>query len=239
MTCTFLIPSYNQLFYLKNLINWIEWYHPDREQYPIVILDNNSNYQPLLNYYFEELNGKVEICMEEKNDCAGNLRKYIDERLKTEWYVIVDPDILPTPNTPYNYLDYFMRAVESGFHHAGFDLVTEDLPSWLEKRDSIIYDENLCRVEKLYFEGIECYRGAIDTTFALFKKSNGGWYAPMSGKDWSNGLRMFKAFHYKWYIDPQKINPELDNYFRTATFRDFTSGISAGKNYFRPSSYEK
>ena len=46
-----IIPVYNQLTYTKNLINWWRWYHTNENKNPIFIVDNNSNYKPLLDFY--------------------------------------------------------------------------------------------------------------------------------------------------------------------------------------------
>ncbi len=229
-----IIPNFNQLFYLKNLVNWWRWMHPNKEEYPIIILDNCSTYQPLLEYYKTV---EAEIINYPINDCATNLRSYL-KGSDFEYYVISDPDILPHPATPHNYLETFKAGIDAGYHHAGFDLIIDDLPDWLHKKDWIISDEKLCLIQKVIFQGYEGYKAAIDTTFCLYKKSNGGWSAPMPGNQWGNGLRLFKAFHMKWYQDGNNLNPELVTYFETANYKDLT-GISAGKNHFRPQQYEK
>lgn len=225
-----IIPNYNQLTYLKNLVLWWKWYYPDNEIY---ILDNASTYQPLLDFYDTV---DFTVVRYSENDCPGNLRKFLDE-VDFEWYAICDPDIMPHPSVPPNFLEIFKNAIEAGYHHAGFDLITDDLPDWLHKKESIIYDENLCRLEAVKFNGYNGFRGAIDTTFCLYRGSNGGWSSPMPAEQWSNGLRLFKAFHFKWYQHKDYINPELDNYFKTSNYRDFTKP-SAGRNYFRPPQYE-
>ena len=54
----------------------------------------------------------------------------------------------------------------------------------------------------------------------------------MNGKDWTNAARLFKAFHFKWYINPDHINPELDNYMRDISMDDKIQG-EYGKHILR------
>ena len=91
-----IIPNFNQLVYLKNLINQWQSYHPD---YDIYVIDNGSTYEPLLDYYNSGI--KAYIVRYKQNDFVGNLRSWIDTN-KPEWYVISDPDISIHPATPPN-----------------------------------------------------------------------------------------------------------------------------------------
>lgn len=226
-----IIPNFNQLTYLQNLILWWRWYYPNN---PIIVLDNASTYQPLLDYYEK---ADFELVRYGVNDCPSNMKKFLEER-DFEWYVICDPDVCPHPGVHPDFLRIFQEAIMAGYHHAGFDLITDDLPDWLHKKAHIVYDESLTRIEKVTFQGLEGYRAAIDTTFCLYWRGNGGWSSPMPANDWTNGLRLFKAFHYKWFQHKDYLNPELVNYFKTSNYRDFTKP-SAGRNYFRPPQFEK
>lgn len=230
-----IIPNFNQLTYLKQLITWWHFYHPE---YPVHIVDNGSTYEPLLKFY--EKNKDVEwikIHRAPENKCAENLTEFLKNRF-FPFYVISDPDIMPHPATPPNFLEVFKSLIDSGFHHTGFDLITDDIPDWCEKRAHIQYDESQIK-SKVDMNGLsfEINRAPLDTTFCLFSSANGGWQAPMNGKDWGNCARVFKAFHLSWYLHPDYINPEMDNYFRTARYRDLTP-VSAGKNNYRPEKYK-
>jgi len=244
MNIPLLIPNHNQFTYLKNLINWFKWYYPNNA---IFIIDNASDYPPLLKFYEEGNKKDFYIFRYEQNDCATNLRKTIDflttNHKEIEYYIISDPDIMPHPNTPPNFLEVFKYAIDNyGFHRAGFGLITDELPDYLHQKSSIVENEKgLLSVPNHIDMGGMIYKGfkaPIDTTFCLYKVSNGGWTAPMNGKDWSNCLRLFNAFHFGWYIHPDYVNAEMDNYFRTSNYRD-GSPISAGKNNCRPAKYVK
>ena len=67
-----IIISYNQLFYLRKLINFL-W---DNEYFEIIIIDNNSTYKPLLEY-FDNIEEKVKIYKLSKNSSVVNCSRQI------------------------------------------------------------------------------------------------------------------------------------------------------------------
>lgn len=235
-----IIPNYNQLTYIKNIINWWQWYNPEQ---PIYILDNNSYYEPLLKYYDEIIKSRpdnISFYAYIKNDCSGNLGGFIDGHIKGQYdyYCISDPDIMIHPNTPPNFLEIFKDLIdEKGYHHVGFNLITNDLPNWLEKKAWIQGNEaELLNNKKEEYMGFSGFRAPIDTTFAMYTTKNSGWHSPMDGESWSNSLRIFNAFHLGWYIHPDFVNAEMDHYFKTAEMHKIGQP-SAGKNNNRPEKY--
>lgn len=233
-TIPLIITNFNQLTYTRNLINWFKWYYPNN---PIVIIDNASTYQPLLDWYKNTgFTGQVDIVMCPFNNAQENLRAYLDYH-KPEWYIVSDPDIMPHPNTPFNFLEIFVSQIEQGVHHIGFQLIIDDLPEWLHKKGWIIGDENLLRNNKVNVEGYEGYKAPIDTTFALYRANNGGWQSPMTAEAWSNSIRLFNAFHLAWYIDGERMPDEMKAYYNNARYREIGKP-SAGLNNYRPKEYE-
>lgn len=243
-----IIPNFNQLTYLRNLVNWFQWYAPESD---IVVLDNGSDYGELMDYYDEvEFNhDSIHVISYPENDFVANLNEFLygkvhptklDKVINSDHYIISDPDIMPHPATPMNFIDIFRHCIDTvGFHHVGFNLISDDLPDWLYKKAHIVYDESqlLTNPTEIYFNGVK-YPGhvaSLDTTFTMFKRSN-GWSAPMSGEDWSSSLRLFRAFHLGWYIDGDRVNPEMDHYFKSSKYREI-GGVSAGKNNNRPAQY--
>lgn len=235
----FIIPNFNQLTYLKNLISQVHWYYPDNWIY---ILDNGSSYKPLLEYYEyiqgnEALNASVSDFS--GNDFIKNLNQFLEDNANEfPYYIITDPDLQIHPATPPNFLEIFKAAIDSyGFHHAGFGLITDDIPSWNPKAGWIQGDEKALLQNPVTIEhegkSYQGFKAPIDTCFAMYKRSNGGWKAPMSGEDWGNSLRLFWAHHLPWYLHKDFLNPEMQNYF--ATCKRFEPGqVSSGKNNYRP-----
>lgn len=227
----FIIPNFNQLSFLRNIVNQILFYYPDSDIY---VVDNGSNYAPLLDFY--NISKRLRVFSYPENDFIGNLSSFITYELQSEYYVITDPDISILPTTPPNFLEVFKAAIDSGFHHAGFGLKTDDLPEWNPKSKWIQGDENalLSVPVTIAHEGKEYkgFRAPIDTTFALYKKSN-GWSAPMTGEAWNNSVRLFEAYHLTWYLHKDYLNKEMKYYFETAKRRELGKP-TAGQNHYNP-----
>jgi len=100
MNIPLLIPSFNQLTYLQNLINWFRFFYKN----DIWILDNASSYPPLLEY-LSYIDGKdnTQVIRFKYNEGRINLKHIIDEQIskKYEYYVISDPDIMPYRKLPH------------------------------------------------------------------------------------------------------------------------------------------
>lgn len=223
-------PNFNQLSFLKNLINQWQFYYPNN---PIVIIDNGSNYEPLLEYYetIGAHNGiRLIRCIE--NEFIKNLSAYLT-REEYEYYVISDCDISIHPTTPPNFLDYFKAVIDAGYHRCGFDLIYDDIPDWNPKKGWIQGDQKELHGETVDVHGYQGYKAPIDTTFCLYSSKNGGWQAPMDGKNWGNCVRLFKAFHLTWYLHKDYMNEEMTHYFSSVKKRD-NSKPSAGVNHFNP-----
>ena len=238
-TIPIIIPVFNQPTYLKNLINWWRWYHPDA---PIYILDNASNSMQLIDFYSEITDRKIQLVRFPENNFIPNMRDFLgsDHMRPYDYYVISDPDIMPHPNTPMNFLQVWLSYMESkNLHRIGFNLITKELPLYLNERQMIIGNEAelLQGREVIAYEGFTGYKAPIDTTFCLYKKANGGWSAPMNGEDWGNCVRLFDAFHLGWYINGDNLNEEMEYYFKSSKYR-VPGEASAGKNNNRPKQFQ-
>jgi hypothetical protein len=203
-------------------------------------LDNGSDYGPLLQYYKDfDTTISVTIIMYSENNCAKNLKEFIETSIKGkyDYYVISDPDIMPHPNTPPNFLEIWKGYIDKGYHRVGFNLITDNLPNWLNEREMIVGNEKeLLRNPVEEYNGHIGFLAPIDTTFAMYSTKNSGWSSPMNSRDWSNSLRIFDAFHLGWYQHPDYVNPEMDHYYRTAKYR-VPGEPSAGKNNNKPRQY--
>lgn len=233
-----IVTNFNQLTYLKNIINWFRWYYPNPVDNPIFIVDNGSTYKPLLEFYNNVI--CPEAILYTENNYRNNLRDFIDKRIKGkyEYYVISDPDIMPDFNTPPNFLEIWKKyLLEYRLHRVGFNLIIENLPKYLHEKDNIYYNERMLLLDTiLVHDGFTGYKAPIDTTFALYSTKNSGWNSPMDGKDWGNSMRLFNAHHLGWYVNPDFLNDEMKYYFETAKYR-IPGMPSAGMNNNRPKKY--
>lgn len=228
----FIIPNFNQLYFLKNLVAQLRWYYPENQIY---VLDNGSTLPELLSYYSECK--EIKVYRYNENDFVGNLSSFIAHEIQSEYYVITDPDLSIPPSTPPYFLEIFKAAIEQGFHHAGFGLKTDDIPKWNPKARWIQGDEKALLQTKQVIEyngqKFEGFRAPIDTTFALYKRGNGGWSAPMTGKAWNNSIRLFEMYHMSWYLHKDYLNDEMKNYFATCRNRELGKP-TAGQNHYNP-----
>jgi hypothetical protein len=234
------IPVFNQLTYTRNLINWFHFYYPNNKIY---IVDNGSTYEPLVQHYLHgtfEFMANVEVFRYKENNFHVNMDAFIKGYIHQnyEHYIISDPDIMPHPSTPGNFLETFKDLITVGYHRAGFGLITDRIT--VHNYQTVINNE-----EELKNGSLEVYhpsgwvgrKSPIDTTFCLYSVSNGGWSSPMNGKDWGNCVRMFEAFHLPWHLDENNLNDEMKYYFEHCN--KFIPGQpSAGANNYRPKQYE-
>ena len=247
-----IIPNFNQMVYTINLVNWWNYYTNNA---PVFIVDNKSTYKPLLIFYKNVKNiwSNVEVIRYRVNNCGKNLTNLIRNKINPhyKYYCISNPDIMPHPTTPENFLDIFKHCIEKyEYHRVGFALRINDLPDYITntqlilKRQSDFYDKR----KRVYVEyGDKNYKGhkaPIDLTFAMYSSENGGWIFPYNSRTkWNNALRLFTAYHLEWYIDPNTRSEETDYYYKTATQREekYITGIKVkGVNSYRPNKkYEK
>ena len=258
MNVPLIIPSFNQFTFLRNLVNWYQYYRPGDD---VWILDQASTYPPLLEWY-GEVDGRhsVHVVRFKENKAKLNLKQFIGEHgAEYPYYIISDPDIMPHPNVPRTFVDAFRHLIETkGFHHVGFCLRINDLPAWLpaQAKDDIMHFEaeywlpngwvtagHWCNPVDVEWEGTKYtgYKIPIDTTFAMYR-SSAGWDSPMPYEWWNNALRIFDAFHLGWYMDPNDCGAEMDNYYRTCKHKveDCTDpDMEALQNNHRPTKYKK
>ncbi len=208
-----IIISFNQLEHLKNLVSFLL----DRNFTNIVIVDNCSTYGPLLDY-FETIKDKVTLERQASNlgyRVFFNSPELIEKYTKG-YYIITDPDILPNPKLPENFLKSFISELGNNFNKVtkvGFALNLQNIPDFYPNKDKVIHWE-----EKYWKDEIkpEIYNADIDTTLALYK--------PLYPKRFKN-VNYYKALrfagnytceHMGWFIDPNDYNNEQRHYFGVA-----------------------
>src|SRR5690606_15636916 len=159
---------------LKMLVAQMKLYCPEN---PIYVIDNGSTYEPLLDYYYWK-NNDFFLYKYPENEFVKNITEFISA-LDSDYFVLSDSDILLHPTVPFNFLEIFKAIIDSGVHHVGFDLIYEDIPKWNPKAEWIKGDERNLHIAPFNFdyngETYSGFRAAVDTTFAMYKKSNGGW----------------------------------------------------------------
>lgn len=198
-----IINNRNRLTTLKQLIEWLEKIGMKN----IYIIDNDSTYPPLLNYY-KSCPHKVFLL----NQNVGHLALWktdIFNQFKSNYYIYTDSDVLPIEECPNDVIAYFLNTLTkySAIEKIGFGLKIDDLPDHYAAKAKVIDWENKFW-KKEVAPGI--FDAAIDTTFAL--------YCPYTnGAQWvSNAYRTggkYIARHLPWYENTSAPTPE-DQYYQ-------------------------
>lgn len=201
-----IINNRNRLSFLKDLINALEV----RGYKNIHIIDNNSNYKPLLEYYKE---CKYNIFRLKEN--VGFLALWKTNIYKSfihDYYVYTDSDVVPINQCPENFLETFWNKMrsEKSIMKIGLSLKIDNLPDYFNKKEEVILWEN----QYYNNETTDGYFiSNIDTTFAL--------YRPFMSQGASR-LKMlrskapFQAAHMPWYNDSNNLNEEEVFYIKNA-----------------------
>lgn len=182
----------------KLLINWLF----ESNCKNITIIDNNSTWKPLLEYY-KSLD--VNILFVGKNLGCEALWK-LGLHNKYEKFILTDPDIVPDKNCP---KDLIRKMIEISNRYnpskVGPSIRIDNLPDNYRLKQLMLDSEGKYwtnRIDK------ECWRADIDTTFALY---NRGWgrFPPVAH------IRLDFPYiieHIPWYDNSNEANEERDYY---------------------------
>lgn len=172
----------------------------------IILLDNDSEYEPLLDYYRESPHRVVELGRN-----VGRLALFTNPDafalVRGRHFVYTDPDVVPDDRCPFDAVERFGGLLRRfGCTKAGFGLRIDDLPEHYQHRDVVI------RWESRYWTtpvAPNVYRAPIDTTFALYQPHTKGFSfdAVRTGPP-------YIARHETWYLDPAAL-PEDELFYRT------------------------
>ncbi|ROI03799.1 glycosyltransferase [Kaistella haifensis] len=206
-----LIINYNQLYYLKQLVNFLM----QRKFENIVIIDNGSDYLPLLEYY-TQMKDKVNV--EKMDHNFGHKvffeNKDLQKKYGQGYYVITDPDIVPNNLLPTDFITQMIHVLEKYFHETtkvGFALDIDSIPNYFPLKDKVI------QWEKQFWENRlehNIYKAQIDSTFAIYKPT---YPKNFNRQTYLQGIRIsghFTCFHGGWYINPKNYTEENLFYLR-------------------------
>lgn len=217
---TALIIAFNQLTYVKEMVAQLEKYTSD-----IVIVDNASNYEPLLDYYRNEF--KYTLLRQNVN--RGHV-VYLDNEVQNlvgNPYLLTDPDLKFNSNLPKDFIKELIDISNHfGFYKVGFalNIDADDLRTDI---DFLFYERSYWhqRLDYPLNPDLELYLAPIDTTFCLVNKA----FPPLNtlANRW-NHIRVGKNFtctHRPWHIGfrDELAEGEYENYVN--------NNISS--NYFR------
>ena len=200
--------SFNRLSFLKQSVEWLKKYGYTN----INIIDNNSDYQPLLDYL--PICGCNVIRMK-KN--YGHKVFFKHPRFffirNFSFFVLSDPDLTPVPECPANFIEFFIKAMYKYplFPKVGFSLKLDDLPDDYYLKDEVLKWETRFYDKPIENGKITLYDSRLDTTFAV--------NAPLIFKSHLkefDGIRVgfpYQVRHLPWY--GEKPSEELNHYLQS------------------------
>jgi hypothetical protein len=201
------IIGYNQYTYIKKMVEQVEKFTND-----IIIIDNNSNYPKLLDYYETEY--KYSLLKQEKNygHKIMEIKQSLFNNLLGDIYILTDPDLEFNKSLPINFIDELVKI--SNYFQAekvGFALlidspdIRQDVKSFGK---SIVEWEKQYWCYKLYYPNHEIYNSAIDTTFCLVNRQNKGGHYRVAGD--------YVCKHLPWHNNFEKelYEGEFEHYLK-------------------------
>ncbi|MEO1515224.1 MAG: hypothetical protein AAFV95_09425 [Bacteroidota bacterium] len=220
-----LINCYNRRSILEDCLAWMRRLEGSK---CFLIVDNDSTYPPLLDYYkqLEQLPDTQVIRLgfnSWKNGVA-----HIGENLLNEhpYYVVTDPDLLPYPDTPMDMLLHLSSLMEQfpNINHIGLSLEIDDLPDHYPLKEQVVrHESQFWPPQSKALAGGQVFESYIDSTFAMYRPSS-------NMKQYHNALRTNRPYrlqHIDWYQDPQHLSEEFRYYLQSC--KSFATWAVAAK----------
>ncbi|MBD1433814.1 glycosyltransferase [Sphingobacterium sp. DN00404] len=211
-----IIINFNQLDSLKKLIDFLL----DRKIENIVIIDNQSDYPPLLEYY-KSIESRVNIELMDKN--YGHMvffeNKSLQKKYGQGYYIVTDADILPNPNLPKDFIQTMIQKMDKykwRIVKVGFALDTETIPDHYPLKERVVSWESKYWEKELEKD---VFSADIDTTFALYKPFYPTKFK-VSKLKFYRAIRLagdFTSKHMGWYINPRNMTEEQSHYMKTSS----------------------
>lgn len=200
-----IINNRNRYIFLKNMIEQLQSFGYKN----IYVLDNDSSYLPLLEYY---KSASVKVIFLGKNIGYRALwETEVFNKFKNSYYVYSDPDILLNNQCPNNfvYILYKELIKHSWKEKAGVALKIDDLPDFYEHKQFAINNE------KIYWNKLlsqDVFDAPVDTTLALYKPFAFG------NAEECDAIRVagnLSAHHLTWYLDSSNL-PEEELFYKNS-----------------------
>ena len=203
-----IINNYNRVTYLQQLISSLE----KRGYRNIHILDNQSDYPPLLEWY-ETCPYEV-IRLDKNYGFKAIWDSGVYNRFKHSFYVYTDSDVVLDEECPEDFMKVFMDILDRypDCLKVGFGIHIDDLPDHFRMKDEVIRVESRFWKDELE-EGV--YLAQIDTTFALYRPY---CYGPANNHHMM--IRTGSPYmirHLPWYIDQDHLSDEESYYINHTT----------------------
>jgi hypothetical protein len=149
------------------LLEWLE----SVGQREIWLCDNASTYPPMVEF-LNTTPHRVVFTKFNLGKRAPWLSGLVPEVGNGRFFVVTDPDVVPTEDCPTDALQFFKRSLQEHpeINKIGFSLKLDDLP------DTFVHKQNVIEWERQFWTipaFNEFYRAPIDTTFAMHDTCRG------------------------------------------------------------------
>jgi hypothetical protein len=181
----------------------------------IIIIDNQTTYQPTLDWYKESgvnvFYNDIDATLYDTGTfyrLAFELNHPIFSEIVKDYYVFTDSDVVPEETCPYDFIEQMVNVCrEQNVSKVGISLRIDDLPD-TDFSKHVIDNETPMWLNKIEHGSYDLYHAAVDTTFAV--------YAPNSRPLLDhNVIRIggnFIAKHIPWYYDVNTM-PDDERYY--------------------------
>lgn len=197
-----IVNNRNRLTYMTALLDRLESIGCRR----IVVLDNDSDYPPLLEWYATTRHEVVRLGAN-----LGHRALWISgiaDQLAGSWFVYTDPDVVPEASCPDDFLALFLETLREHpeLDKVGFGLRIDDVPECYAQRDDVVRWERRFWTER---HSERFFHAPIDTTFAVYRPCT--IHGPLSRCLRSDAP--YLARHLPWYEDTANLTEEQAYYY--------------------------
>lgn len=224
-TIPIIINNFNRYNSLKVLLNWIMNLDTPTS---ILIIDNNSSFLPLLQYY-EALDQlpNTQVIHSTKNLGLKRILPVSMALRGFDKYIVSDADLVPYPDTPMDILEKMSQVLDENpeINHVGASLEIKDIPSYYP------FQREVLQWEGKYWKnrsGKETFIAPVDTTFGMYRRSS-------LVTNISNSLRLDRPYtlkHVDWYVNPRNLTEEQRFYIdRCSCLSTWNTKL---KNHLKP-----
>jgi hypothetical protein len=206
-----IINNFNRL---EPLQSQVEWLCSLKERVSIVIVDNGSDYPPLLDYYASLDLPNVQVALLGFNAWRKGIAAVAKLLRDFDKFIVTDPDLLPYPSTPDDVVTHLSNLLDRypAFNHVGLSLEINDLPENVLREKVLRHELQFWSPAAQQLNG-EVYVAAVDTTFAMYRRG-------ADVQALSPALRTARPYtlrHIDWYVQPNKLTPEYLHYLRSVS----------------------
>lgn len=215
-----IINNRNRVSSLALLISALE----TRGYQNIYIIDNDSTYPPLLEYY-KSCPYKI-FYLGYNAGYASLWHSGLIKQFHHDYFAYTDSDITPATECPADFLQFFLDRLRSerNLYKIGLSLRIDDLPDCFELKAQVIAWERQFYnkpVDPFFFEAV------VDTTFALYKP--GMVHGANSYLRTYRSARPYELLHLPWYVDSKHLDAEEAYYRAHAETLTHWTSIQAGR----------